>query len=336
MFSDQGGWSFEAPGLQYTLTCDDNRFEFRNDILAAALVSMTLLAYRLPVGDSARNKMCQVYEAVLKALRNPKLLLRGAKRSAWRPDRKNELLQMAESLCGKLKLQRSFHLGDDGIAVVAVRNLNLELVFRPAALTTKRRTERLNHQLSTVLNSGIYFQSELFTAFEQVQAVRSSEFAELIGRIAETPVPLGQFEANPLHSAPEIIKKVHRRIGLNSELAAYYLQVLTLADPTDQNVMLWNGWTSAKIKALGKELVARNLVVEEKRSRAGRSFFLPGGWENLNSPHLPLETWKLPLFQLEHGPYGVLVPLIRVLPLSPVHKLFAEAWYRTVEGDLPE
>ncbi|MFD0574667.1 hypothetical protein ACFQ0T_42305 [Kitasatospora gansuensis] len=50
------------------------------------------------------------------------------------------------------------------------------------------------------------------------------------------------------------------------------------------------------------------------RTRAGRSLFLPGGWTELRSPHVPLETWKLPLLG-EFGAAGT--PLGTVVPAEP-------------------
>jgi len=56
------------------------------------------------------------------------------------------------------------------------------------------------------------------------------------------------------------------------------------------------------------------------------------------APNLPLEAWKLPLYQLERDratgrPHG---PLERFMPLAPPHQLFAAAWARVEAGDRPE
>jgi hypothetical protein len=80
-------------------------------------------------------------------------------------------------------------------------------------------------------------------------------------------------------------------------------------------------------------LLDRGLVLEAKRSRAGRSHFLPGGWEDLKAPHLPLESWKLPLYQLPTHPPGFL--LRRVLSLRPLGATFELAWKRVLDGDVP-
>lgn len=112
-----------------------------------------------------------------------------------------------------------------------------------------------------------------------------------------------------------------------------YLQSLTLARPTSKNIQLWNSWSVAVYKKATAELLSKSLLLEAKRSRAGRSHFLPGGWEELKAPNLPIETWKLPLYQLPTDP-----PLLlynRVLSLRPLGASFELAWRRVREGDAP-
>ncbi|MEV7771035.1 hypothetical protein [Kitasatospora sp. NPDC086791] len=132
---------------------------------------------------------------------------------------------------------------------------------------------------------------------------------------------------DPQLSAPELVAEVARVHGLGEDAAALYLQLLALPDPTDRNVARWTGWKPARLKRARAELAATELVLTAKRSRAGRSLFLPGGWQEARSPALPAETWKAALYDLPtHQP--VLVPL-------PVPELFARAWQRTVDGDAP-
>ncbi len=132
---------------------------------------------------------------------------------------------------------------------------------------------------------------------------------------------------NPQLSVPELVAEVSRTHGLGEDAAALYLQLLALPDPTDRNVARWTGWKPARLKRARAELAATALVLEAKRSRAGRGLFLPGGWQEAKSPALPAETWKAALYELPtHRP--VLAPL-------PVPELFARAWQRTVDGDAP-
>ena len=108
-----------------------------------------------------------------------------------------------------------------------------------------------------------------------------------------------------------------------------YLQLLALPDPTDANTARWTGWKPARLKAARAALAATDLVLTAKRARAGRSLFLPGGWLALNRPHLPLESWKAPMFGFTETPTGV------VVPREPLGDLFARAWQRILDGDTP-
>ena len=40
------------------------------------------------------------------------------------------------------------------------------------------------------------------------------------------------------------------------------------------------------------ELIAHDLVVEGKRTGAGRTVFLPGAWWEARSGSMPVEAWK--------------------------------------------
>ncbi|TDD65522.1 hypothetical protein, partial [Actinomadura rubrisoli] len=117
--------------------------------------------------------------------------------------------------------------------------------------------------------------------------------ARMIARAADTPVPAGGYEANPLLSVPDLVAEAAARTGTSAEAAALYLQLLTLARPTDRNVRKWNGWSAAAHKAAQDELVGHGLVQQDKRARAGRTAFIPGGWTQVKAPDLPLETAKL-------------------------------------------
>lgn len=139
---------------------------------------------------------------------------------------------------------------------------------------------------------------------------------------------------DPLVSVPDVVHDVASVLGLSEDAAAYWLQLLSLADPTDRNVRDWNGWTSPRRKKVGGELIERRLVVEGKRARAGRSLFLPGAWLEAKPPHLPLEEWKAAPFALLDEP-KVAPALGVVVPFDPVADLFRRAWERWSDGDRP-
>lgn len=152
--------------------------------------------------------------------------------------------------------------------------------------------------------------------------------------LADLRLPRPGHATDPSTSVPQLVAQAATVLGLDMEAVRYWLQLLALPDPTDANVESWNGWTRKLRRAAGTELLAKGLVVEAKRSRAGRSLFLPGGWLEASSPHLPMEVWKAPFFDLEHAARvkprrGV------VAPTTPVAQLFADAWRRYQSGDVP-
>jgi hypothetical protein len=157
------------------------------------------------------------------------------------------------------------------------------------------------------------------------------------GRLAEAvaapAVPDGgAFPHDPGRSAPALVAEVAGKLGLGADAATVYLQLLALPDPTDRNVARWTGWKPARLAAARKELAATDLVVEAKRSRAGRSLFLPGGWLALRAPHLPVERWKIPLLTLEEDGSSALDV---VVPVAALPAIFELAWRRVAGGDTP-
>ncbi|MFE2411402.1 hypothetical protein ACFXDE_23945 [Kitasatospora sp. NPDC059408] len=149
----------------------------------------------------------------------------------------------------------------------------------------------------------------------------------MMHRARTTPVPAGAYEADPRHSCPDLVAHAARHLDVGPDAAALYLQLATLAAPTDRNVRRWNAWTAKQHTAARTELLATGTVTEAKRPRAGRTLFLPGEWTDLKSPHLPLETPKLathtvrPLWGNEiHAPFP------RIQPPLPLHELFTTTW----------
>ncbi|MCK1797067.1 hypothetical protein MTQ01_13775 [Streptomyces sp. XM4193] len=132
---------------------------------------------------------------------------------------------------------------------------------------------------------------------------------------------------DPSRTVPELVAEAAEALGLSADAATLYLMLLALPDPTDRNCVRWTQWKPARIKKARAELAAGSLVTEAKRSRAGRTLFLPCGWRERRSPALPLETWKESLYPV--------VGDIRTVPDRPVAALFAAAWARVRDGDAP-
>ncbi|MEV0681990.1 hypothetical protein AB0I60_36255 [Actinosynnema sp. NPDC050436] len=141
--------------------------------------------------------------------------------------------------------------------------------------------------------------------------------------------PTGDPDAYHQVPAAPLVSEVAGRTGLSEDAAVLYLQLLALPDPTDANAARWTGWKPARLRKARAELAETDLVLTAKRARAGRSLFLPGGWLALPAPHLPLESWKAPMFGFTRQPQGV------VVPREPVADLFARAWQRVLDGDAP-
>ncbi|MFE2294730.1 hypothetical protein [Streptomyces sp. NPDC059452] len=132
---------------------------------------------------------------------------------------------------------------------------------------------------------------------------------------------------DPTRAVPELVAEAADALGLSADAAALYLMLLALPDPTDRNCARWTEWKPARIKKARAELAATGLVVEAKRSRAGRTLFLPCGWLERGAPGLPLETWKEALYPVAGS--------ARTLPHLPVPALYAAAWARVRGGDAP-
>ncbi|MCX5195222.1 DNA-binding protein [Streptomyces sp. NBC_00249] len=138
---------------------------------------------------------------------------------------------------------------------------------------------------------------------------------------------------DPSRSVPELVAEASAAYGLGADAAALYLTLLAMPDPTDRNTARWTGWKPARLRAARAELAATDLVVTAARPRAGRSLFLPGGWAAQDSPVLPVELWKLPMYALAPGGGG---PVLGVLvPAEPAADLYRRAWGRVREGDAP-
>ncbi|MCA9070516.1 MAG: hypothetical protein KDA84_16405, partial [Planctomycetaceae bacterium] len=222
---------------------------------------------------------------------------------------------------------------DEGLLVGYGEGTLAKLAVRPAKLKTEKDFDRLQQVFGLLHDAEDAYENR---ALESLKQIRAEGYQRICDRIKKTSVPEGQFETNPALSVPELIATVEKVHELSVEAATLYLQILALPDCTTANIKLWNDWATGAFNKAAKELAKKKLVLEAKRARAGRSYFLPGGWEALKLPHLPIETWKLPLFQITRNDAGQLdTPLPRILPLVPVHELFEAAWNRTQSGDAP-
>lgn len=143
---------------------------------------------------------------------------------------------------------------------------------------------------------------------------------------------------DPLAVVPQLVADVAVELGVTEDAARYYLQLLAWPDPTDANVRHWNGWKKRDITRAGAELVQAGVVVEAKRPRAGRGFFLQGGWSEGEAPYLPIETWKVDSFGMTtFASRSKLRPLLDVaVAPEPPAQWFATCWERSRGDDAPQ
>lgn len=143
---------------------------------------------------------------------------------------------------------------------------------------------------------------------------------------------------DPRAVVPELVEEAASTLHVSKNAAVYYLQLLAWPDPTDTNVRRWNEWKKADISNAGAELIDAGVVVEAKRSRAKRKYFLPGGWTEGQPPHLPIETWKTEPFGIfKLGARSKAEPLLNVsvAPLPP-SEWFTACWERSQGEDAPQ
>ncbi|MCX5161732.1 hypothetical protein OOK39_21080 [Streptomyces sp. NBC_00264] len=86
---------------------------------------------------------------------------------------------------------------------------------------------------------------------DQLTALRA-----LADRTTATPVPPGQYEANPLFSVPDLVDEVAASLGVGRDAAALHLQLHAFDRPADRTVRRWNTWTLDHHRAVRKELTA--------------------------------------------------------------------------------
>ena len=148
-------------------------------------------------------------------------------------------------------------------------------------------------------------------------------------------VPSNGPAENPLVSAPAIVAQAAQSLEVSEDAACYFLQLLTIAKPTNTLIKKWNSWTPRRLKAASNELLARKLVVTGQRKGAGRTVFLAGGWLHRSQAGPAMEEWKAPHYLL--WPDAANQPVIPGCPpLAPYGELFTETWQRYLAGDTPE
>ncbi|MCM0673187.1 hypothetical protein NCC78_00350 [Micromonospora phytophila] len=261
---------------------------FSDRHLPSAATGLAWLAYHLPAGDPIRANLASVYQLIRDRLRNPDLLI-------------GTVLLRDDAVPTPLP---------PGVMVGASYQSGLTSYhLRPAAIADPD-----DPALNVVPDhSPISVRLMLDPAFERM--IRTLETSGL---------PAGAYSQNALLSAPDTVERIAARFGLNRPEASLYLQVLALPDPTEQNLLRWNGWDDRQLADLGSTLLAKRLLVESETP--GRRLAVPGPWL---SPRFvpPFEAWKSALYGVGPGEE----PLYRwVLVTRPLTDLFHDAASRVI------
>ncbi|MFB7654278.1 MULTISPECIES: hypothetical protein [unclassified Streptomyces] len=287
--------------------------------LTGAVATLTSLAYALPYGHPLRAALPEGLAALRRRLADPGLLLdldvgwteKGGTTAAE--------LRKAYGLptSGGADADGTVRVGE-ALVLRPWHGDNETVLVRPAGLTGPDDAVfgLLEGLVGAARGSGM----------RALRSVLGEELARALAAGQDPAGPAGPAQ-DPTVSVPALVAEVASEHGLSEDAAALYLQLLALPDPTDRNCARWTEWRPARMKRARAELAATELVVEAKRSRAGRSLFLPCGWRDLKAPALPVETWKEGLYPVREG--------LRAVPPFPVPELFARAWDRVRAQDAP-
>lgn len=311
---------------------------FDREVLQLAASYLPFLYAALPVGDPLRACAPVAHRKILERLANPALLFElggtsgeadGALAGLLATLGGDDVAGLADGLSGRVVpggvvSWRRYEYGTPAKAYVAFKSS-----LRPATLDAKAAVT-LGRLVALFNGAGSW------SPWTLVRTLRSDDVAAMMARIGDTPVAAGGWEQNPLASAPKLVERAAKQLGVGKDAAALYLQYLVLLWPIAKHLLQWNGWDGKRLAAATAELAERELVIEAKRERAQRTHFLPGGWEALKSPHPPFETWKLPFYGSRQTAQSAPEPILsRFLALAPFHLLFERAWKRIEAGDVP-
>lgn len=225
----------------------------------------------------------------------------------------------------------SGELRDDGQMVMALVGDHMSVALRPHQVRSPAEAARFL-ALVDAEHPVWGFMTEVAA---QVVAWRLPPVRSLLARLGGAALPPGSYDGDPRHSAPQLVAAAAKRLKLGEDGAIAYLMVLALAEPTDALLRSVLGWDADRLEAALDEAVGRKLLVAAKRRGAGRSRFLPGGWEDLKGSYLPVETWKLPLYGGQRRKAALILPSGPLLPLTSMAGVYAAAWQRVVDGDAP-
>ncbi len=298
---------------------------------------IAIINYRLPVGHSVRRQIPKVVESVREFLDSPDSLLPIGQFhfgfDAQKTDIETAIGKLATTMGKFEKDSSSIYRCATDTFILATIPPNAHGYFYPSKLKTLKDLQRLDGVLQPLRQTD-YCDSSMKTPHFAV-SMRSDGMTGLMECNREPKIDEGLWEQHTLHSVPALVTECSKKLKIDEMAAALFLQILALPDPTSANLKLWNGWNAKQIQSSGAQLLQKELLVEAKRERAGRELFLPGGWEPLKAPNLPIETWKLSMFGYENTEplRGGMAEFI--VFEGPIASMFEMAWNRWKTGDVP-
>ncbi|MGW6913813.1 hypothetical protein ACWGB8_08330 [Kitasatospora sp. NPDC054939] len=303
---------------EHELWADDPSALPGNGSFHGAVAALRWLAHHTPYESPLRAALPAAAAALRRRLADPELLLDYGFHWAAKEGRLAPLLRSHYGLPEEGGADADGLVRCGPALVLGPGSQGETTYLRPAGLTG---ADDPLLELLDGLSSSYWFTHER----PALEAVLGGEVERLVAPAGAQPAE--GWPQHPLLSAPGTVADAAKALGLGEDAAVLYLQLLALPDPTDRNTARWTGWKPARLKKARAELAATDLVLEAKRARAGRSLFLPGGWQEARTPGLPAETWKAGLYPLPTG--------MAVLPPLPAAELFARAWQRVTDGDAP-
>jgi hypothetical protein len=298
-----------------------------NIIYTLIHVTPYLIATR-PPEHPVRRALPKAIDACVEMLKNENFLFCYNTKSFWGDHADRKRKDMMRLVGGKES--KKPHMFDNG-RLVAVEQHNYVCMYMRPAKIARCMDEPLLKEFALKEGDEPNFPNHI----QSLDIIRSAEFRAMAQRAVETPVAEGGDERDPRQSVPALLKEVQETHDLSEDAAVLYLVLLGWPTFKEKELRDFFGWSPKVYKAACAELVAKELALEAKRERAGRTIFLPGRWEALKSPLPSVEAWKIPLhagFNIDHTgkPNGR-----HFTWKYPPHMTFEKAWARIKAGDKP-
>jgi hypothetical protein len=301
--------------------------------------SIGVVNYSLPVGHELRRQIPALIRAARELADHPDTQLPFGGSFSQFDDYNQVKTELAianyAALIGPLqKDETGVYRGDDGLVTMGLVAPKVVCLFRASKLLDASDLAKVTAVAAVTYEYQLSCE-HLVQAATSLLSIRGAAFDRLISQNEHPAIAVGAWDQNALLSVPDIVTQAAGQFGIRKESASLYLQVLALPDPTQKNLCTWNSWSTKQLAEYAQELIAKELVVQAKRSRSSRDIFLPGGWEALAAPNLPIESWKLPMYGYQNTEALRGGGAEMIVWQETVDELFQRAWQRVCTGDAP-